>query len=118
MDSLFFKEYSVKISNFFSIGLIGWQPIQPVCWASLYRALILVILEPKSYMARAYKLQISLGKYFGSILGLGLGPLQPTMNPYGFLVVKQGSKCGESISPCGLWEVFMELVSEVDGANF
>ena len=130
MDSLFFKEYSVKISNFFSTGSTGpqnfslvrvhrskfeygalglvsiispsselrikhrfflWTPCssrnilskfqifsqlaQPVHWASLYRALILVILEPKSYMARAHKLQIGLGKYFGSILGLSLGSL-------------------------------------------
>ena len=75
------------------------QPAQPVHWASLYRALILVILETKSYMAWAHKLQIGLGKYFGSILGLGLGSFQPTTNPYGFLVVKQGSKCGERSSP-------------------
>ena len=88
MDSLFFKEYSVKISKFFSIGLTSWQPIEPVRWASLYRALILVILKLKSYMAQAHKLQISLGQYCGPILSLGLGSLQPTMNPYGFLVVK------------------------------
>ena len=58
MDSLFFKEYSVKILNFFSTG---WQPVQPVRWANLHRALILVILELKSYMARGHKLQIGLG---------------------------------------------------------
>ena len=47
-------------------------------------------------MDRAYKLQIGLGKYFGSILGLGLGYLQPTMNPYGSLVVKQAENLRES----------------------
>ena len=84
----------------------------------MYRALILVILEPKSYMAQAHKLQIGLGKYFRSILGVGSGFLQLTMNLYGFLVVKQESKCGESSSPRQLWGVFMELVSEVDGGTF
>ena len=39
-------------------------------------------------MAEARKLQIG----FGSILGLGLGSLKPTTNPYGFLVVKQAEK--------------------------
>ena len=55
-------------------------------------ALIFVILEPKSYMVQAHRLQLNLGKYCGSILGLGLGSLQPTMNPYGFLVMKQTKK--------------------------
>ena len=40
-------------------------------------------------MVRAHKLQLDLGKYFGSILGLVLSYMQPTMNPYGYLVVKQ-----------------------------
>ena len=43
-------------------------------------------------MVQAHKLQIDLGKYYGSILGFGLGSLRPTMNPYGFLVVKQTKK--------------------------
>ena len=124
MESLFFKEYSIKISSFFSTGWTSWKPVQSVRWASLYRALILVILEPKSYMAQAHKLQIGLGQYFGSILGLGLGFLQPTMNPYGFLVVKQGSICGESSSPrdceeC-LWSWFsrlMEALSRAEGGK-
>ena len=51
-----------------------------------------MILEPKSYMVQAHKLQLGLGQYCGSILGLGLGSLRPTMNPYGFLVVKQTTK--------------------------
>ena len=85
--------------KFFLNRLDRLATVQPIHWANLYRALILVILEPKSYMARAYKLQIGHGKYFGSILGLGLGSLQPTMNPYGFLVVKLRSKCGERSSP-------------------
>ena len=179
MDSLFFKEYYVKISIFFSTGSTGpqnfnsvgvhrsrfkygalcllfshisfirtqncvpfifyflWTPCssrnilskfqffsqsdRPVCWASLYKELILVILEPKSYMARAHKLQIDLGQYFRSILGLVLGSLQPTMNPYGFLVVKQRSKCGESSSPrdcekC-LWSWFPRLMGTLSRAE-
>ena len=48
-----------------------------------------MILEPKSYMVRAHKLQFDHGQYCGSILGLGLSYMQPTMNPYGYLVVKQ-----------------------------
>ena len=43
-------------------------------------------------MAQAHKLQIGFGQCCGSILGLGLGSLQPTTNPYGFLVVKQAEK--------------------------
>ena len=80
MHSLLFKEYSLKISNFLSTISTNWQPVQPAHWVSLYRALILVILEAKSYMAWAHKLQIDLGQYCGSILVLGLGSLQPTMN--------------------------------------
>ena len=48
-----------------------------------------VILESKSYMVPAHKLQLDHGKYCGSILGLGLSYMQPTMNPNGYLVVKQ-----------------------------
>ena len=40
-------------------------------------------------MVRAPKLQLDLGKYCGSILGLGLSYMHPTMNPCGYLVVKQ-----------------------------
>ena len=43
-------------------------------------------------MVQAHKLQLDFRKYFGSILGLGLGSSLPTMNPYGFLVVKQTKK--------------------------
>ena len=43
-------------------------------------------------MVQAQMLQIDLGQYFGLILGLGLGSLWPTMNPYGFLVMKQTKK--------------------------
>ena len=48
-----------------------------------------VILEPKSYMVWAHKLQIDHGQYCGSILGFFLSYMQPTMNPCGYLVVKQ-----------------------------
>ena len=57
--------------------------------ASLCEVLFFVILEPKSYMVRAHKLQLDHGQYCGSILGLGLSYMQPTMNPYGYLVVKK-----------------------------
>ena len=43
-----------------------------------------------------HKLQIGLGLYCGSILGLVLGSLQPTMNPYGSLVVKKTENLKES----------------------
>ena len=48
-----------------------------------------VILEPKSYMVRAHKIKLDHWKYFGFILGLGLSYMQPTMNPRGYMVVKQ-----------------------------
>ena len=69
----------------------GWSPyslgnilskFKPVSRASLCGALFFVILEPKSYMVRAHKLQLDHGQYCGSILGLGLSYMQPTMNPY------------------------------------
>ena len=50
---------------------------------------VFVILEPKTYLVWAHKLHIDLGKYCGSILGLVLSYMQPTMNPYGYFVVKQ-----------------------------
>ena len=50
------------------------------------RCFFFVILEPKSYMGRAHKLKLD---NCGSILGLGLSYMQPTMNPCGYLVVKQ-----------------------------
>ena len=40
-------------------------------------------------MVRAHKLQLDHGQYCGSILGLVLSYMQPTMNPYGYLMVKQ-----------------------------
>ena len=48
-----------------------------------------MLLEPISYMVRVHKLQLDHGQYCGSILGLVLSYMQPTMNPYGYLVVKQ-----------------------------
>ena len=86
-------------------------------------------------MVRAHKPQIGLEKYFGSILGLGSGSLQPTMNPYGLLVMKQRSQCGQSSSPRDLgeclWSRFLKLMGgfyrvkggkkmkvEVGGARF
>ena len=40
-------------------------------------------------MGRDNKLKLDHGQYCGSILGLGLSYMQPTMNPCGYLVVKQ-----------------------------
>ena len=40
-------------------------------------------------MVQAHKLQLDLGQYCGSILGLGLIYMQPTMNQCGYMVVKQ-----------------------------
>ena len=86
---LFFREHSTKVSKFSSTGWTGWQLVQPVSRASLCEALFFVILEPKSYMGRAHKLKLDHRQYCGSILGLGLSHMQPTMNPCGYLVVKQ-----------------------------
>ena len=63
--------------------------VQPVSRASLCGTLFFVIFEPKTYLVQAHKLHLDLGKYCGSILGLFLSYMQPTMNPYGYLVVKQ-----------------------------
>ena len=56
LDTLFFKQYFVKFLIFFSISSTRLEPVQPNHCASLYGALILVILEPKSYFVRAQKL--------------------------------------------------------------
>ena len=69
-------------------GLVGIWFNRLVGLACVERCFF-VILEPKSYMGRAHKLKLDHGKYCGSILGLGLSYMQPTMNPCGYLVVKQ-----------------------------
>ena len=69
--------------------MTGWHLVQPVSRASLCGELFFVILEPKTYLVQAHKLHLDLGKYSRSILGLVLSYMQPTMNPYGYLVVKQ-----------------------------
>ena len=56
LDSLFFKKNYVKFSKFSSDGSIGWHPVQLVLRVNLYGALILVVVEPKSYLVRAHKL--------------------------------------------------------------
>ena len=43
LDSLFFKEYSVKISYFFSTELTGQNLVQPIRRASLHGALIFFV---------------------------------------------------------------------------
>ena len=72
-------------------------------------------------MVQAQKLHIDLGLYYGSILGLGLGSLWPTMNPYGFLVVKQTKKKIKRLSlprECksvngGVYPMLRELIPEL-----
>ena len=87
--SLFFRENSIKFHNFPQPnGLVGIWFNQLVGIACVER-IFFVILESKSYMVPAHKLQLDHGQYCGSILGLGLSYMQPTMNPYGYLVVKQ-----------------------------
>ena len=70
-------------------------------------------------MAQAHKLQIGFGQCFGSILGLGLGSLQPTTNPYGFLVVKQAEKNLKGMSwPCKSKRSNEGCGSHADEGNF
>ena len=57
LDSLFFKEYSVKISYFFSTELTGQNLVQPVRWASLHGAQIFCEVK--------VQIQFGLGPYFG-----------------------------------------------------
>ena len=85
LDSLFFKEHYVKFSKFFLAGSTSWHPIQPVLRVSLYGALILVVLEPKSYLNQAHKLQISHRHNLGPVMGHFLGCLQPTLSPFWIL---------------------------------
>ena len=83
---------------FFSTVSTSWEPVQPNHYASLYGALILGILEPKSYLVRAHKLQINPRNGLGQVVGHFVGFLQPTLSPFGFLVVKQWDKCGQILT--------------------
>ena len=65
--SLFFKEHVVKFSKFFSADSTSWHLVQLVLRVSLYGALILVVLEPKSNLVRANKLQISSRQDLGPV---------------------------------------------------
>ena len=85
LDSLFFKEQYVKFSKILSAGSTGWHPVQPVLWVSLYGTSILVVLEPKSYLVRAHKLQISPRHDLGPVMGHFVGFLQPTLSPFWIL---------------------------------
>ena len=79
-----------KFHNFpQSDGLVGSWFNRLVELTCVERCFFFVVLEPKSYMGRAHKLKLDHRKYCGSILGLGLSYMQPTMNPCGYLVVKQ-----------------------------
>ena len=61
------------------------EPVQPNHCASLYGELILVILEPKSYLVRGHKLQIRPRNGLGLVLGHLMGFLQPTLSPFWIL---------------------------------
>ena len=74
------------------------RTVQPVHLASLYGAMFLFILGPKSYLVRAHKLQISPRHGLGPVVGHFVGCLQPTLSPFGFLVVKQRDKCGQLLT--------------------
>ena len=98
--------------------LVGIRFSQLVELVNECGALIFMILEPKSYMVQAHKLQIDLGQYCGSILGLGFGSLWPTMNPYGFLVVKQTKKKLKRLSwPRECKSINRRCVSHAEGAD-
>ena len=81
-DSLFLKEHSIKFSKFFSAGLTGWHRVQLIHRVSLYGALILVVLESKSYLVRAHKLHISPSHGLGPVMGHFMGCFQPTLGPF------------------------------------
>ena len=102
MDSLLFKEDSLKISDFFLNWIKQLGSVQPVHRASLLGALIFVILVPKSYMDQAHKPHISPRHGLDLVLDHVMGCLQPTLGPLGYLVVKQRSKCGQ------LWTLGIE----------
>ena len=115
MDLSLFQEHSIKFLRFFATVLTGWHPIQIVHRVSWCKTPILVILGPKSYMAQAHKLQISFEQCHGPILGLGLCSLQPTTNPYGFLVVKQaenGRKWAGLVSLRGVMRSVVPMLME------
>ena len=57
-----------------------------------------MILEPKSYLAQAYKFHISRRHSLGLVVGHFVGYLKPTLSPFGFLVVKQRDKCGQFLT--------------------
>ena len=69
-------------------------------------------------MVRAHKLQLDLGKYCGSILGLVLGYIQPTMNPCGYLVVKQAENLSDSACMGNEEGSEWEAISETDWGSF
>ena len=69
-------------------------------------------------MGRAQKLKLYHGQYCGSILGLGLSYMQPTMNPCGLLVVKQAEILRDSACMKIRRGVNGEAVSETDWGPF
>ena len=78
MDSLFFKEYSLKISDFFLNRIDQLGTVQPMHRASLCGTLTFVIFVPKSYMDWAHKPQISPRHGLDPVLEHVMGFLQPT----------------------------------------
>ena len=98
LDFLLFKEHFFKFSNFFSTFAMSWELVQLDHCPSLCGALTCVILEPKSYLVRAHKLNIRPRNGLVPVLGHFLGCFQPTFSPFGFLVVKQRDKCGQLLT--------------------
>ena len=88
LDSLSFKEHFFKFSNFLSTFATGWELVQLDHCPSLYGAFICVILESKSYLVQAHKLNIRPRNGLVPVVGHFLGCFQPTLSPFGFLVVK------------------------------
>ena len=69
-------------------------------------------------MVRAHKLHLDHGQYCGSILGLELSYMQPTMNPCGYLVVKQAENLDIQLAWKMRRGVNREANSETDWGSF
>ena len=79
---LIIQEIFCKNFRFF-LNLLNWlELVQPDHYVSLYGALI---LEPKSYLIWAHKLQISPRHGLGLVLGYLMGCLQPTLSTFWIL---------------------------------
>ena len=91
VELLILQEILYQNFRFFLSRIDQLEPVQPDHCVSLYGALILVILKPKSYLARVHKPHISPRHGLGPVLGHVMGCFQPTFGPLGYLVVKKMS---------------------------